>query len=204
MEPREEFSSPGSANAGGTGARSQTEDKARSVAGQARQMTSRLAGRAREQADHAVSRRKEDAAGRLDTVSEALHEGALRLGRDEDVLARYAHSAAEGVDRLARYLRETDAEALLGDIEGFARRRPELFVGGSFVAGMLLARFLKSSSPRHPSGEPFESGRYAATGPVGGYGSTDAGAAYPAGEPDYPPGGGVSGAQGTGSGTLGG
>jgi hypothetical protein len=123
------------------------------MAGQAREATSRLAGRAREQADEAVSRRKDDAAYRLDSLKEALHEGASRLGSEEDALARYAHWAAEGVDRLARYLRESHPEDLLRDVESFARRRPELFVGGSFVAGLLLARFMKSSgTPPSPAG----------------------------------------------------
>jgi hypothetical protein len=33
------------------------------------------------------------------------------------------------------------------DAETFARRHPDLFLGGTFVAGLLLARFLKSSTP---------------------------------------------------------
>jgi hypothetical protein len=33
-------------------------------------------------------------------------------------------------------------------VEGFARRQPELFFGGMFLAGLAVARFLKASQPR--------------------------------------------------------
>ena len=46
------------------------------------------------------------------------------------------------------YLRERDLEGLLEDVEQFARRRPEVFLAGTFLAGLLLARFLKSSGER--------------------------------------------------------
>jgi len=52
------------------------------------------------------------------------------------------------VDRVSRYLRDKDLPALVRDTEGFARRHPDLFLGGSLVAGVLLARFLKSSADR--------------------------------------------------------
>lgn len=203
MEPRDEFANPGSthaANAAGeaSGMVDEARRQARGVAGQARRATSRLAGRAREQADEAVSRRKDDAAGRLDALSGALHDGAQRLGTEDDVLARYANTAADGVDRLSRYLRESDPEALLRDVEGFARRRPELFVGGTFVAGLLLARFLKSTSGP-TSGEPFEGGQYASTG-TSGYVSTDAAAGRTAVEPDYPEAGSAARGPDTGAG----
>ena len=38
---------------------------------------------------------------------------------------------------------------LVRDAETFARRRPDVFLGVSFLAGLLLARFLKASN--HPS-----------------------------------------------------
>jgi hypothetical protein len=53
---------------------------------------------------------------------------------------------------VARYLREKDLQGLTRDTETFARRHPELFLGGAFLAGMLAARFVKSSRPRAVEG----------------------------------------------------
>jgi hypothetical protein len=112
-------------------------------------VAARLAGRAREQAGRFVERRRDEVAQRIDRVSGALRESGQRLREGEaDVVGRYVDSAAGQLDQLALYLRGRDLEAFLADVETFARRRPQLFVTGSFVAGLLLARFLKSSSQR--------------------------------------------------------
>ncbi len=46
--------------------------------------------------------------------------------------------------------REHDAENgvsdMMDDVAAFARRRPALFIGGAFLIGLGVARFLKSSS----------------------------------------------------------
>jgi hypothetical protein len=45
------------------------------------------------------------------------------------------------------YLEEHDLEDLVYEAEDFARRKPELFVGGAFTLGLLAARFMKSTAP---------------------------------------------------------
>lgn len=118
-------------------------------AGSRNGVAARLAGRVREQAGRIVERRRDQAAQRIGSVSSALRDSGQRLREsDEDLLGRYAVSAAEQLEQLALYLQGQDLDTLLGDVETFARRRPELFVAGSFVAGLLLARFLKSSARR--------------------------------------------------------
>ena len=37
---------------------------------------------------------------------------------------------------------------MLDDLNSFARRRPAVFIGGAFLVGLGLARFLKSSADR--------------------------------------------------------
>jgi hypothetical protein len=59
-------------------------------------------------------------------------------------------------------VREKDVNEMLRDVQQFARRQPALFIGGSFAAGLLAARFLRSS---HGQDE------YAAPGDGRGYGS---------------------------------
>jgi hypothetical protein len=147
METRDDFRGPGAGQGSGMG--QGMKEEARGVAARARETSGRLANRAWSQADQAVRGRKDTAAQRLDSISGALRDGAHRLsGAEDESLGRYATRAADGVERAARYLREHDPEDLVREVEGFARRRPELFVGSAFVTGILVARFLKASAER--------------------------------------------------------
>jgi hypothetical protein len=49
-------------------------------------------------------------------------------------------------------MREKDPAEMVHDAERFARRNPTAFVGGAFVLGLALARFLKSSGEGHYGG----------------------------------------------------
>jgi hypothetical protein len=61
---------------------------------------------------------------------------------------RFADTVAEKIEDAGRYLGENDIEDIAADVATLARRHPVAFVAGSFAAGLLLARFLKSSSRR--------------------------------------------------------
>ncbi len=65
-------------------------------------------------------------------------------------LCELAERAARQVDRAAVYLRRSEMRDVVRDVEDLARRRPAAFVGGTFAAGLLLARFFKSSAERRP------------------------------------------------------
>jgi ElaB/YqjD/DUF883 family membrane-anchored ribosome-binding protein len=65
-------------------------------------------------------------------------------------LVELAERAAQQVDRASRYMRSSEIRDVVRDVEDLARRRPAAFVGGSFAAGLLLARFFKSSGERRP------------------------------------------------------
>jgi hypothetical protein len=70
--------------------------------------------------------------------------------RDEqhDTLAGYVEKAADHIEGWSRRLREKDIDELLTDVQQFARRQPAVFIGSAFAAGIVAARFLKSSPPR--------------------------------------------------------
>jgi len=68
----------------------------------------------------------------------------LRDGGQEQV-ADYVNRTADGIDRWASQLRQQDLEQALRGVQRFARREPALFLGLAFGAGVLVARFLKSS-----------------------------------------------------------
>jgi len=104
---------------------------------------------AKAQARGAVDQRKTTAAESLGTVAQALRGAANTLGEGQTAALReYADGAADQVDKVARYLREKDVQTLARDTETFARRHPEVFLGGAFLAGVLAARFLKSTGQR--------------------------------------------------------
>ena len=56
---------------------------------------------------------------------------------------------ADQVDRVSQYLRDRDLNTFVRDAETFARRHPDVFLGGTFIAGLILARFFKASERRH-------------------------------------------------------
>jgi predicted AlkP superfamily pyrophosphatase or phosphodiesterase len=62
------------------------------------------------------------------------------------MFARYSNQVADRVERASTYLEEHDLDELMVEAEDFARRQPELFIGGAFTLGLLAARFLKSSA----------------------------------------------------------
>ncbi len=76
----------------------------------------------------------------VDTISEQLRRG------NQTLLATYADRAAGRVDEMATYLRQSDPNKVLHDLEDFARRDPALFLAGAFALGLVTTRFLKSSS----------------------------------------------------------
>jgi hypothetical protein len=114
----------------------------------ARRASSRLAALAWREANQAVAGPKGDVARQLGALADVLREGERRLGSERRTLGLKAGTAADRVERAARYLRDADLEALLGDLESFARRRPVTFVGGAFLAGFVLARVVRSADER--------------------------------------------------------
>jgi hypothetical protein len=130
-----------------------TKDEARNLMQDAKRETANLASQARDQVrdqvQGLVAERKDQMANRLGSLAGVLRDAGRRLNEEDGGgFGRYADRAAEQVDRLSTYLRDRDLDSFMRDTETLARRRPELFLGGTFLAGVLLARFLKASSDR--------------------------------------------------------
>jgi hypothetical protein len=93
-----------------------------------------------------LSTQKEKAVSTLGSFTDALmHTGDQLRQSGEGVFGGYAESIADRVDHVATYLRENDIDDLTAEVESFARKQPVLFIGGAFVIGIAIARFLKSS-----------------------------------------------------------
>lgn len=155
---------------GHQGVGQQAKEQVRNLAEEAKRETSKVAGQAGDYVSGLVTRQKDQAADRLGGVAGALRDVANRL-QEQDPAAgfgQYATRAADQVDRLSHYLRDRDLNTFFRDTETFARRHPDVFLGGTFLAGLLLARFLKSSSDRGYGG--YDANAYAPLDEGYGYG----------------------------------
>jgi len=114
-----------------------------------------------------LSTQKDRATGVVDVLAHAVRQTTDQLRTEQhDTIARYVDQAAEQLERFAGSIRNKDIGELMQDTRRFARRQPTLFIGGSFVAGLLLARFLKSSGDGNRSDAAPVGGRWN-TGPYG-------------------------------------
>jgi ElaB/YqjD/DUF883 family membrane-anchored ribosome-binding protein/ribosome-associated toxin RatA of RatAB toxin-antitoxin module len=81
--------------------------------------------------------------------AQALRESGTHLGEEgQSQGAQAAHSAADQAERLAGYLKESDSNRILGDVEDFARRRPWLTGAIGLAIGFVAARFVKATADR--------------------------------------------------------
>jgi hypothetical protein len=92
-------------------------------------------------------------------MADALRQAGANVNPDDDMVGRYMERAAVGVERVAQYLDSRDVNQIMRDARDVARRRPEMFVGSLFVAGLVLGRFLRSSS-EESYGSSWGSGGY--------------------------------------------
>jgi len=146
----------------------QAKDKAKQAAGQARV-------KAREQVDQRSTQAGEQvstAAGDVRSVAEELR----RQGKDTP--AKYAEQAAERAERIGGYLKNSDGEAILRDVEDFARSKPWAVAAGGLALGFAASRLLKASSTERYRQLP-RSG-YSQGYRDAGYGSSEAGTPSPA------------------------
>lgn len=110
-----------------------------------------------EKATEKINEQKGTLAQGLSSLAENLRQMDENLRSDEKVplagaTAKYGDTLANQVQQVADYLERKDVRAMMSDVEDFARRNPAIFIGGAFVAGLLVARFLKSSSSNTGSG----------------------------------------------------
>lgn len=124
---------------------------------QAKQTTNEVVSQVQQQASSEINRQKETAASELSTVVNAVRQFGKTLNSEGQgpiarFAAQYGDKAADGLDRVARYVREGDPKRLLADVQSFGRRQPALMIGGAFLLGFAGARLIKSSMDAAGSG----------------------------------------------------
>jgi hypothetical protein len=114
--------------------------------------TTQATERLREQGSNWIGVQKERLVEELSDVSHAMQEATETLQRHKDYnVAACTQFVADKAEQASNYLRAGDPSRLRGDIERFARRRPEVFFGGLFLIGLAASRFLKARPV--PSGD---------------------------------------------------
>jgi hypothetical protein len=106
-----------------------------------------LAQKLREDGRERIDATRRTAAEQVEGLADAIDAARVRLDETQPTLARYTANLANGVERVATRLRDRTVEDLARDARSFASKNPGLFVLGSAAAGLLLARFLKVSTP---------------------------------------------------------
>jgi hypothetical protein len=119
-----------------TDVRDQAQEKAQEAA-------SKASGAVRTQVDQRSTEFGERVASTADdmrSVGQQLRE----QGKDQP--AKLAEQAAQRVERVGGWLRDSDSDRLLSDVEDFGRRQPWALALGGLALGIAAARFLKASS----------------------------------------------------------
>ena len=130
-------------------AKTQMKEGARQASQTIRRKSGEAAHQLQEKSNEFVQTRKSELAGKVSGCGAAVRRAADKLRDEEDPnIAHYADMVADRFEQAGQYLETSDLRAMYHDVENFARRRPEIVLGGMFVAGLALARFLKASNER--------------------------------------------------------
>jgi hypothetical protein len=158
-----EFNSPSSkkettAPAGGDSLRTDTIDgaaTARRLYDQAKETAGQAYEVVTDKAATKLDEQKSTLSGGLNTVADSVRQVGENLGSSKTesgltgTAAKYTNTAAKRIEDLAGYFETHSVRDMAQDLEGFARRNPAVFFGAAFGLGLLAARFLKSTPPRH-------------------------------------------------------
>ncbi len=96
-----------------------------------------------------VIKQKENLASKVSQYAQAARSASECLsGGETNMLADPARKAADQLERVSNFLRDTDPADMFEEVESMARRRPEIVFGGMFIVGLAAARFFKASGER--------------------------------------------------------
>ena len=115
-----------------------------SMVGDAKHALERATGHARERIGGGIESKREKAVDAIGGVAQALRKTSTKL-KEPGPLPTMADRAADTIDEIAEFINKRTLRDVVGSVEGFARREPAMFIGGALAAGLVAARFLKSS-----------------------------------------------------------
>jgi hypothetical protein len=121
----------------------QVKDKAQQAGEQAKDAAQQAKGRVRDEVD----RRSTEAGEQATSVADAIRQASQQLREQgKDQAAKPMEQAAQRVESAGQWLRDSDGDRILGDVEDFGRRNPLAVAAGGLAIGFALSRLLKASS----------------------------------------------------------
>ena len=109
---------------------------------------SSLLGGIQQKVTSRVDEQKNRAADGLGGIADAFRNAGNELRNENETIAQYVDMASDQMRRFADTIRQRGVADMMDDLNQFARRRPALFIGGAFLVGIGIARFLKSTADR--------------------------------------------------------
>ena len=85
-----------------------------------------------------------DRVGGFASDTRSVGEELRKQGKDRP--AKLADQVSDRAERLGDYLKQSDADRILHDVEDFGRRQPWAVIAGGMALGIVASRFLKASS----------------------------------------------------------
>jgi hypothetical protein len=139
------MSSTQTAESAGDQARAKTQD----VGAQAKEKAQEAGAQARSRVRDEVDRRSTQAGVQAGSAAQALRQSSDRLRQDgNEPLAKGMEQVAQRVDSAGSWLRDSDGDRILNEVEDFGRRNPLAVVAGGIALGFAASRLLKASSRR--------------------------------------------------------
>jgi hypothetical protein len=124
--------------------------------------------RVKQGATSRLTAQKDRATDGLDSITQAVRKSTESLRAEQhDTAARFVERTVDQLDRFSAQLRGKDISEIVDDAARLARRQPAIFIGLSFAAGLLAARFLKSSQERSSQNRAFSEQSSGAAGASG-------------------------------------
>ena len=108
----------------------------------------------KEKAEEIAEQQKTVGTDRIRTLATAVHGAARELEGEMPRVATSVHDMAQKIEQTASTVRNKNIDELIGDLDLYARQQPGMVFGGAVIAGIVLSRFLKSSSPVSPRQTP--------------------------------------------------
>ena len=130
---------------GGDGVKEKAQEVRDQAGEQVRKATGQARGRAREQVDQRSTQVGDQVHHHASDLREVAHQ--LRA-QGKDGPARIADQVAERAERAGSWMKESDGDRILGDVEDFARSNPWAVAAGGLALGFVASRVLKASSSR--------------------------------------------------------
>lgn len=143
-----EATMPASALADTEQIREETLDLAEQAREQVGGATGSARGFLRGQADKGTSQ----VGDYMSRLSQDLQKASGQLSQQNSPAAGVVEMAAERMASAADYMRSTDLDSMVGDLESLARRYPRAFAASGLALGFLVSRFVRTAA-RAPQAE---------------------------------------------------